>query len=532
MAEEKIIIIDDRKIPYTEKETILEICDNNGIKIPQMCFQKNLTPSGHCGLCVIELFDESLPTNWVPILACVLLPQPGLKIRTHSDIIDAIRTMTGQLLLRSHPCDCNFCERFGNCELRKIYNRTGFGFTRAIEDGKRQNSVITRLSGRFLLDREKCTNCGLCVTFFREELGEDFLHSVLKNNGQSRLELYPTISCESKYLLNAIEICPFNAIIDGESLGYPPPWQLQAIDGISTESSTGNNIKIFVQSNEIMYLKPRPNPNIGNYIPDSIRDIHRNNNKDRVDYLTLHGQKVGEREAIIFLLSKIGFKHRCTMICDGSISLENMLLARLLADVLGAKIFVKNHRQEGDGWLISSDQNTNIRGALLTQVIKKETVEDFTEVEDLIANRQIQTLIILNEDILAMGFSKENFAKVNSITFSCKKNETTQNSHLILPLSTTFEEDGHFINKDFLLQRFHRAIVPKTEAKPLWKWLAMLRDIYTGRTKEAAEFQSIEAIWRFLEKSIPEFKHVNFSELPPTGMFLENNRFKNYPCLA
>ncbi|MDR1590595.1 MAG: (2Fe-2S)-binding protein [Puniceicoccales bacterium] len=532
MEGNRSIIIDEIAVNYNDESSVLEICNRNHIAIPQTCFTEHLTPSGHCGLCTIELFDESVPENWLPVLACMLAPQDGMKIRTKSNVIATIREMAGQLILRSHPCDCEFCEKFDHCELRKIYNKTGFGFVRAIEDGKGKKPAISRLSQQFCLDREKCTNCGVCTTYCREKLGKDFLHNVLKFNGKTHLELYPGVAYEEGYLLNLIEICPYNAIMDEKTLGQPPPWKLHALNGISMESSTGNNTKIFVQDNEIMYIKPRKNLHIGDVIPDIARDLHRNNNANRVDTLILHGQKGEERETILFFLSKIGFGHRCAMVCNGSLPLESMLLARQLADVLGAQIFVKNYRQDGDDWLISKDKNTNIRSALLTQVIKKNTVEDFSEVEELITRRQIQTIIVLNEDVLSMGLSKGSFATIDSITFSCHKNETTQNSHAVFPICSVFEEDGHFINKDFLLQRSHRAIIRKTEAKPLWQWLAMIKNIYTGKSQEEAEFQSIESIWTSMEKSLPEFKGLKFSEIPPEGIFLENNRFKNFPFVA
>ncbi|MDR1303326.1 MAG: molybdopterin-dependent oxidoreductase, partial [Puniceicoccales bacterium] len=292
------------------------------------------------------------------------------------------------------------------------------------------------------------------------------------------------------------------------------------------------NVKIFVQGDEILYVKPRKNPHVADYIPDSVRDIFRNNGKNRSDYPLLHGQKTEMREVILFILSKLGFGHRCAMICSGSLSLENMLLVRQLADVLGAKIFVKNHRQEGDGWLISGDKNTNIRGALITQVIRREAVEDFSEVERMISERQIQTLIVFDEDILALGFSRENFGKVDTITFTCHGNETAKNSHVVLPICSIFEEHGHFIGDNFLLQRFHRAIAPRPGAKPLWLWLTMIRNIYSGNSAAETESQTIENIWNFMEKSFPEFRDVRFAELPPTGIFLDSSRFKNYPSIA
>jgi NADH dehydrogenase/NADH:ubiquinone oxidoreductase subunit G len=246
MDGEQSITIDEIAINYTDELTVLEICNKNHIAVPQMCFIGHLTPSGRCGLCTVEMYDHSIANKWIPVLACMLAPQAGMKIRTQSEVIAAIREMAGKLILRSHPCDCDYCEKCGNCELQKIYNKTGFGFSRAIADGKGKKPIISCLSLRFYLDREKCTNCGVCVTYCREELGEDFLHSILSFNGQPRLELYPGAVYREGYFLNLIEVCPYNAIIDRESLGAHPPWKLQKFDGISTESSTGIFLKFMI----------------------------------------------------------------------------------------------------------------------------------------------------------------------------------------------------------------------------------------------------------------------------------------------
>lgn len=527
------IVVDDKEVAFSDEANLLEVFEKNDIWVPQLCYRRKLSPCGHCGLCTVELFDEQAEGNWVPVLACLVRPEPHLKIRTTSERIEAIRELTGKLLLRSHPCDCEYCECFGDCELRKIYNRTGFGFTRALEDGKYKKPVIAQLSGRFLLDREKCIQCGLCVHFFREELGEDFIHLEAKDGVHTRLELYPGVSYQESYLLNAIEVCPVNAILDGQAGSGLPSWELRKVPSISTESSTGTNIYLCLEGNEVAYTKPRPNPQVNTYIPDKIRTLFQDNSLNRVDNLILKGQKTGLREAFIYFLTQTGLGHRSAIICSGSLSLEHFLLARRLADTLGAKIYIKNRRQEGDGWLISNDANTNIRGALLTQVLKGVAGENYGELETEIRNQQVQTVIALGEDILAEGFEKELLKQVTLISFMMKHNATTEASSLVFPITSVVEEDGHFINKDFLLQRYQKGVErSNTEAKPLWKWLALLRDAYMGRGPGEEEFQDIASIWKYLETGIPELAGISFKNLPLEGVKLDGNHFANYPFVA
>lgn len=520
------LIADGREVTFTEEETLLEVFNKTGFKIPQMCFLAGLTPNGRCGLCTVEL--QSAP-DWVPILACAIRPQEGMVVRTQSERITMIRTLAAQLLLRSHPCDCDYCEHFGDCELRRVYNKTGFGFTRAIEDGKKQKPYLAPLSDRLLLDREKCTSCGLCVSFFREELEEDFVHFIREKNDHLRLERYPHTNTENGYLLNAIEVCPCHALFDQQALSALPSWKLHTVSGISTESSAGNNIYLCAHDGEIAYVKPRPNSQVNRYIPDSVRNLYRDNDKNRIDKVLFHGQPIDLREALTKFLKMVGFGHRCAMVARASLSLESLFLIRQLADILGAPVFFKKHPQEGDGWLISKDADTNVRGTLLTRAIKKEQIEDFQEIETLIDNRQIQTLIVLENDLLAEGFPKKAFEKVESVIFASHKNTTTPHGHLIFPLTTVVEEDGHLINQNFLLQRYHRALIRPTEAQPLWQWLAMAKNSYLGNIGPQQEFQSIEAVWDALAKSIPEFVTIDFAKIPDKGITIDGQRFTNFP---
>ena len=73
------IEVNGKEISAKEDETILVALERAGIKIPTLCYMKDLAPTGACRLCVVEV--EGFP-NLVP--SCSHPVQEGMKIHTRS----------------------------------------------------------------------------------------------------------------------------------------------------------------------------------------------------------------------------------------------------------------------------------------------------------------------------------------------------------------------------------------------------------------------------------------------------------------
>jgi len=152
---------DGLKIEAREGETILTALRSSGINVPTLCHMQDLTPTGACRLCVVEV--EGAP-NLVP--ACSFPVAEGMKIQSRSPRVLAARKTIIELLLASHPDDCLYCARNNHCELQSL----------AAELGVRQrrfhgtpNKKPLDVSGPSLQrDPEKCILCGRCVRVCEE----------------------------------------------------------------------------------------------------------------------------------------------------------------------------------------------------------------------------------------------------------------------------------------------------------------------------------------------------------------------------
>ncbi|MEJ2738499.1 MAG: 2Fe-2S iron-sulfur cluster-binding protein, partial [Dehalococcoidia bacterium] len=74
--------------------TILDLCTQNGIDIPTLCYLPGLSPLGACRLCVVEV--EGSRTLQA---ACHTPISKGMVVLTHSPKVMAARRIIIELLL-------------------------------------------------------------------------------------------------------------------------------------------------------------------------------------------------------------------------------------------------------------------------------------------------------------------------------------------------------------------------------------------------------------------------------------------------
>ena len=107
--------VNGRMIEADKGETILAALNRNGLQVPTICNMKDLTPTGACRMCVVEVDGHE---NLVP--ACSFPVDEAMKISTHSPRVLKARKTNVELLLSNHPDDCLYCERNGSCELQSL----------------------------------------------------------------------------------------------------------------------------------------------------------------------------------------------------------------------------------------------------------------------------------------------------------------------------------------------------------------------------------------------------------------------------
>ena len=126
--------INDRQLQIEEGRTVLEVALEQGIKIPTLCYHKELTPYGACRLCLVEIVDGGRPGLEA---SCVYKVTGGLKVKTDTERVKRARKIVFELLLARCP-DAE--------KIKKLAEEYGV--------------TVTRIK---LKKKENCILCGLCV---------------------------------------------------------------------------------------------------------------------------------------------------------------------------------------------------------------------------------------------------------------------------------------------------------------------------------------------------------------------------------
>jgi iron-only hydrogenase group A len=155
------VYIDDIPVEAQEGQTVLEAAHMAGIRIPTLCYHKDLMPNGTCGICVVEI--EGWPA---PRRSCSHPVSAGMRVRTNTEALRRVRKNILEMVIAQHPKECLECINHGNCELQNLVEQFNI---RDVPYEWHGRGLPIALSSRGLVrDMNKCILCGRCVHVCRD----------------------------------------------------------------------------------------------------------------------------------------------------------------------------------------------------------------------------------------------------------------------------------------------------------------------------------------------------------------------------
>lgn len=103
MSEMVTLTIDGIEVKAPVGSTVLEAARMAGVKIPTLCFLKDINEIGACRMCVVDVGARSLQA------ACVYPVSQNLKVITNSPKVREARRVTLELILSNHERTCHMC---------------------------------------------------------------------------------------------------------------------------------------------------------------------------------------------------------------------------------------------------------------------------------------------------------------------------------------------------------------------------------------------------------------------------------------
>ena len=203
------VTIDGKVIQVPNNYTVLQACKEAGIRIPTLCYLKDINKIGACRMCLVEIDGvRGLQAS------CVYPVNEGMNVHTNTELIRQSRKVNLELILSNHNRECTTCIRNENCELQELAKELNIKDIEYV--GEKNAPPIDDISPSIVRDNSKCILCRRCIAACE---GVQKINAIQATNRGFKTEIgvgfnksmndYNCINCGQ-----CIQACPVGALYE------------------------------------------------------------------------------------------------------------------------------------------------------------------------------------------------------------------------------------------------------------------------------------------------------------------------------
>jgi len=515
------VTVDGMTLSVPKGTRILDACAMAGVDIPHYCYHPGLTAPAQCRMCLVEV--EKSPKL---VAACTGTVADGQVILTESD--NALKAREGVLefYLVNHPLDCPVCDQAGECKLQDYVSAEGPAMGRS----KEPKRVLGRddFGGDVLFYADRCVMCTRCVRFMRE-VAQDERLTVVQRGHRNVIDTFFDEGLEGNlWADNIVDICPVGALVSKDFLHKARAWDLDRSPSICPNCSQGCNVRLETRDNQVMRIKPRPNPEVNaHWMCDYGRlNYEWINRGARIEApLVRDGGRfvpVSWSDALTRLADALrGTDGESRAVVSPFAANEDLGLLRRVMDATGGGSGVFRCETGGEVVLpgfptlaLRRDRAANVAGAEVFGFTRVGDGDGFGGLED--AAYHTGRLFVLGDELAdapaGFGAGASLFVYVGHFM-----SPAARNAHIVLPATTFAEMEGTFTNVQRRVQRFWPAIQAPGMARPAWQILGVL---LAGISDTSAVATAADAFSVLGQVAPREFGALTWGDLGQDGSIL------------
>ena len=519
--------LDGKTVEFEPGEKILSAAMRAGIQIPHYCYHPGMSVVATCRMCMVDVIDMG---NGRPApklqTSCSMDAVEGMKVETMNEKVKDAKELVMEYLLINHPLDCPICDQSGECVLQDYSFEFGSGKSE-MEYSKRVYGW--RDIGTFVaLERNRCIHCTRCDRFTREITGTNEF-GMFNRGHELTVDTYSDRPMTNQFQGNMADICPVGAITEKEFRFKRRVWKLKKTPSICVGCSTGCNVTIEYDKNEVFRLKPRDNPDVNRWwMCDQGRLTYKDLNirENRVAYplgKTAEGfQEISWENAFSAIQEKISelqpTSNEVIGLVDTHASNEELyLFKKLLKEGFDSdQLFFPDVEWEQPvsdffiNSLITSDKNPNRAGARMLGLKGAKSSEEVT------SKIPTGTKVLM---VFGKPFEDENLLSQAGniplvINIAAWQSGWSETADVTLPGRLHSEKDATYTNKAGRVQRVNTAIRAFHKTRPDWMVLCGLMELLDVDNKA----DSAEAVFQELSEIEKAFQGLQWEFIGSDGI--------------
>jgi predicted molibdopterin-dependent oxidoreductase YjgC len=247
------LIIDGREVHAQPGMNVLEAALANGIEVPHLCYHPELSVSGGCRLCLVEVEGRPRPEP-----SCGLACADGMVIHTQSEQLFAMRREVIDLFVSDHPLNCVTCDKAGACLLQKYAYE--YGVTETSHEKIISRTLYQDDNPFFIRDHQYCILCGRCVRACEEIVGASAIEIVGRGFESHVATPFdgPMIDSTCVFCGSCVQVCPTAALMPVSRMGKGREWDLDRVKTICGYCGVGCQIEYALKNGDIIYAQAKP----------------------------------------------------------------------------------------------------------------------------------------------------------------------------------------------------------------------------------------------------------------------------------